>query len=953
MIMGSAAQAREVISFGPFRLVIGARLLMKDGVPLELGARTLDILIALVSRPNEIVSKADLMAQVWPDVTVEEGSLRFHVNGLRKMLGDGKDGARYITTMTGRGYCFVASISYSTDKIIGEATATHYRVANFLPTRLARMVGRADGVQALSTLLTTARFVTIVGPGGVGKTTLAVAVAHDLLENFAGETLFVDLGMLSDPNMVAASLASMLGISVRSADPTPDVIAHLCDKRILVILDNCEHVVAAAAALAARLFLAAPQVHILATSREALRVEGEHVYRLEPLAVPPEGGLLTAAAALKFPATQLFAERANASGARLAFGDSDVTIVASICRKLDGVALAIELAAGRVQTYGLEQTAALLDERLSLLWVGQRSAPPRQQTLKATLDWSYELLSELERMVLRGLAVFVGDFTLDAARAVLTSATIDQYSIFEAIDSLVAKSMVATRPDGATVRYRLLDTTRAYVLEADVGSAALADLGSRHAVYHKQWLERSTTEGPVLSNSAEREPYLAGLANVRAALEWCFGDSGNTRIGIELVAAAAPLLLKMSLLTECCRWSERAILALDDATRSGLEEMHLQEALGMSLMFTRGMSDAAYAAFERSFAIAETRGDALNQLQLLGPLHMFHHRIGDFKGALQIAKRSRNISTSVTDPAAIALAHALLGMSFSYLGDLGGARVELEAALQHRQGSWHSSTIYLGFDHYTLASAALGRTLWLQGHPAQAVERAHQTVREAESMGHPVSLSIGLIWAISVFLWAGDLVSAEEYIDWFVSHAKSQSLGPYFAVGRGFKGQYDICRGDARSGVASLQLCLEELHASRYELLSTQFTLSLVQGLAAMGRRTEGVARIDDAIRLVEEKGDLSFMPELLRMKGNLLLTMQVPAVDKAEMLLLRSGELSRSQGALAWQLRSAVDLAGLWAARGDVERAHDFLRPVYAQFNEGLDTTDLRTANQLLATLV
>ena len=239
---------------------------------------------------------------------------------------------------------------------------------------------------------------------------------------------------------------------------------YLRDKRVLLILDNCEHLIDAAAALAARIFAAAPLVHILATSREALRVEGEQVHRLEPLAVPPEDPGLTAAAALTFPAVQLFMERAVASGARVDLGDADAAIVAGICRKLDGVALAIELAAGRVQAYGLEQTAALLDERLSLLWQGQRTAPPRHQTLHAMLDWSYGLLSDPERLVFRRLAAFVGSFTLEAALAVATSATIDNATLFNTIDSLIAKSMVATRSIGAMMRYRLQATTRAYAL---------------------------------------------------------------------------------------------------------------------------------------------------------------------------------------------------------------------------------------------------------------------------------------------------------------------------------------------------------------------------------------------------------------------------------------------------------------------------------------------------------
>lgn len=951
-MMESAPQAKGVISFGPFRLVASGRILTREGVALQLGARTLDTLIALVSRPNQPIGKRDLMAQVWPDVTVEEGSLRFHIAELRKALGDGKDGARYIATLAGRGYCFVAPVSRSSD--VGPAPAAvapDFPHAN-VPSRLMRMVGRADSILMVSSQLAAARFVTIVGAGGVGKTTIAVAVGHDLIEAFAGAVLFVDLGALSDPKLVATPLASMLGLSVQSADPTPALIAYLRDKRIFLILDNCEHVIEAAAALAARIFAAAPQVHILATSREPLRVEGEHVYRLAPLAFPPDDQGLTAAAALTFPAIQLFVERAAASGARFDLSDADAAIVASICRKLDGVALAIELAAGRVAAYGLQQTAALLEERLSLLWRGQRTAPPRQQTLKAMLDWSYGLLSGLERQVLRQLAVFVGDFTLEAARAVLTGATIDQALLFGAIDSLVAKSMVAIRPVGAMMRYRLLDTTRAYALEIGIDDAELADLAARHATYYRRWLEQTGAEWRTLSNAAERASHLAGVANVRAALEWCFGVNGNAEIGVGLAAAAAPVFLAMSLLTECHRWSERAILALDDTTRGGSQEMHLQASLGVSLMFTRGGSDAAGVALNRSFAIAEERGGALNQMLLLGQLHMFHLRAGDFKTALHYAKRSSAVAGTIEDPAAIALAHSFLGGSLHLVGDLSGARVELEAALKHAPGSQRTSTIYLGFDHHNLAGTGLARTLWLQGHPAQAVERARRTVKDAERMNHPVTLSIALHWAVSVFLWTGDLRSAEEHLDLFISRAETHSLGPYLAVGRGLKGELAIRQDDARGGVESLQGCLEKLHVARYELLTTAFNIALAQGLAAIGRLAEGMTLIDETIRLVDANGDLSFMPELLRVKGGLLLSMSQPNRDDAEMYFMQSLELSRRQGARAWELRTGVDLAALLAAEGRSESALALLQPVFEQFVEGSDTADLKAAERLLATL-
>jgi len=310
MIAERAAHTTDVISFGPFTLAVSERLLMREGAPVELGSRALDILIALASRPNEVVGKRELLARVWPDVTVEEGSLRFHIAGLRKALRDGKDGAQYITTHAGRGYCFVAPTSLSVG-VAKETKADPAIVPDVsLPARSARMVGRADGILALSIQLAASRFVTIVGSGGVGKTTVAVAVAYDLLEAFAGSVLFVDLGALLDADLAAISLASMLGLSVQSEDPIPGLVAYLRDKKILLILDNCEHIIETAAGLAERIFLAAPQVHILATSREALRVQGERVHRLAPLSFPPDDVGLTVPIALTFPAVQLFLERA-------------------------------------------------------------------------------------------------------------------------------------------------------------------------------------------------------------------------------------------------------------------------------------------------------------------------------------------------------------------------------------------------------------------------------------------------------------------------------------------------------------------------------------------------------------------------------------------------------------------------------------------------------------------
>lgn len=943
-------QSNETVSFGPFVLVPGERLLTKDGARIELSARAYDILVTLLSRPNEVVSKNDLIAEVWPGLNVEEGSLRFHVAGLRKALGDGKDGARYITTSSGRGYSFVAATSHAgiADKSPVELPSGfhHYN----LPSRLGAMIDREEDLEKLSLRLDAYRFVTIVGSGGVGKTTVAVAIAHQLNASFNGAVLFVDLSMVSDPRFVTTGVASMLGLSIQSADATSGLIAYLRDKRLLLVLDTCEHLIDAVAALAVAIFSTAPQVHILATSRETLQVDGEHVYRLEPLPYPPEGCELSAEAARTFPATQLFVDRALASGANLKLNDAEAAVVAAICRKLDGVALAIELAARRVEIYGLHETAALLDQRLAQLWAGPRTAPPRQKTLQATLDWSYSLLSETERVLLRRLAIFVGNFTLDAALAVATGSGLDQADVFEAIDSLVAKSMVATRSLDGIMRYRLLDTTRAYALELGVDGIEAASLAIRHARYYRQWLAQAASGWSALMSGTERAHYFAGVSNVRAALEWCFGANGDLPTGIGLAAAAAPVLLAMSLLPECHRWSQRALAAFDEKVCSKPEQMHLQAGLGISSMLLYGENEQARGALDRSLALAEAERDVANEAGLLGMLHMFHFRGGDFNVALSFAKRCRALATTIDDPAALALAHSILGRSLLMMGDLRGARAELEALFADWSPSQQSNTIYLVHDRHFRAGIALARTLWMQGHPTQAVERAREFIDGAKRMDHPASVTVLLAWAASIFLWTGDFRSAQEYIDASITISESYSLGPLTAVGRARKAQLAIRQG--QNAIADLRASLAAIHAVRYELVTTEFNICLTQGLIANGQRDEAMAQLTDTIRQVTTKGDTCYMPELLRMKGGLLRVIAPSRPEEAEACLMQSLELSRSQGALGWELRAAIDLAALLVGKGLRQDAKDLLERTYSRFTEGFDTADLKSAERLLEQL-
>lgn len=474
------AEQNESVSFGPFRLVPAERLLEREGAPVAVGSRALEILIFLVAHAGEVVGKRDLISHVWPRAAVDESGLRVHITGLRKSIGDGKDGARYVTNVAGRGYCFVAPITRGRNQqAIAAQKAQSSNLAQQLPTRLMRMIGRDKAIRTISTQLINQRFVTLVGPGGIGKTTVAIAVGHALVSVFDGAIFFLDLGSLSDPGLVATNLASTLGLTLHAPDTLASLLAFLRDRQLLLVLDNCEHLIDDVARLAEQLFNHAPQVHILATSREALRVEGEKVHRLSPLDSPSAYTGLSAAEIQSYPAIQLFMDRAVASGGSVELSETDVHVVAMICKRLDGIALAIEIVAGLVGAFGISGTAALLDCRFRLLrQQGRRTAHPRQRTLNALLDWSYNLLPECERFILCKLVFFSGAFTLDAAQAVAMERGVRESEVIETINSLVAKSLISTAIDDGKVFYRLLEATRAYVLEKLTESGETEMVGS-------------------------------------------------------------------------------------------------------------------------------------------------------------------------------------------------------------------------------------------------------------------------------------------------------------------------------------------------------------------------------------------------------------------------------------------------------------------------------------------
>src|SRR5271154_2531702 len=675
MIDSRNFQPGDVLSFGPFNLFAAERLLKKDDEPIVLGGRAIDILIALVEQAGEVVTQRKLISRVWPDVTVEDAYLRFHIAALRKALGDG----RYVSNVVGRGYCFVAPVTRAAAPTASITGITATERVRKLPPRLTRMVGRDDTVRSLAEQLQEWRFVSIVGPGGVGKTTVAISVAHALIDGFQSAVFFIDLAALTDATLVPTSIASVLGFMVQTQDPVVSLLAFIGDRKILLVLDNCEHVIGVVAALAERVVSEAPQAHILATSREALQVEGEHVHLLYSLDCPPEDVGLTAMEALGYPGAELFMERAAASGYGDALSDIDAPIVARICRRLDGMALAIELVASRVGSVGIRGTAELLDNRFSLLWHGRRTALPRHETLNAMLDWSYRLLSEREKVVLCRLSVFIADFTLQAAGSVASETEVEEVDVIDVVASLVTKSLVSAIVINQRTYYRLLDTTRGYAVNKLAERGEADRIARRHAIFYSNFLEHDEVIQSLFGEHG-LSGYSPHIGNVRAALGWALSDRGDVAVGIELATWAAPLFIGLSLLDECRAWCERALAALDDASRGTRLEMILQESLALSSMYTRGHNDQVHAAIERGLALAEAFQDRARQLHLLAGLNIFL-RLGDIRGALAVAEQAGVIARAAKHPAGTVWAESWLGNAHHFLGNQAAAQLHCERSM--------------------------------------------------------------------------------------------------------------------------------------------------------------------------------------------------------------------------------------------------------------------------------
>ncbi|SMQ30402.1 Predicted ATPase [Pseudomonas helmanticensis] len=941
----SGGQSPHAITFDQFQLLPSQRLLLRNGVQVELGSRALDVLIALIAHAGEVVTNRDLVHMVWKGVVVDESCLRVHISALRKALSDSESNVSYVVNVPGRGYSFVASFSL-TSLDDGNAGTIQSMPAGEVPPRLVRMVGRDDTVMLICDLVKEHRFVTISGLGGMGKTTVAIAVAHHFRSQFEGMVIFLDLSAITDSSMLPGTLAAAVGVQYQEAEPLHTLVGLIRDMRLLVVFDSCDHVIDAVTSLAETLFGEAEHTHILVTSREPLRAEGEHIYRLGSLDCPPEQSGLTAADALTFSAVQLFVERVAQNENTFAFTDNDAPTVAHICRKLDGIALAIELGAGQVAAYGVQGIAELLKNRFSLFWEGRRNAMSRHQTLNAMINWSYELLSENEAMVLRRLSVLTGKFTLEVASQVVSSHA-DEMTVIDAIGRLVAKSLVLTEGNNRSMCYRLPYTTRAYALEKLHGAGEFDSTTERHAVYLVSLLERLNVHGEALPDYERIQRYIEYLGNICATLDWTFSKTGNLGLGIRLAASSAPLFLGLSMLDECRRWSGRA-LAAGVCEPNGLpQETVWQEALAISTMFALGKPHSGNTANGVDKVFDENLGDTLRQLRMLGGASNALLWSAEFQELQSSPRQAMSLRDQITDPKGIAAMQWMLGDA-------------KQCAFQHPSpGQFPHVGLNSGrddfsfsYDYRVRALSSLARISWLRGYPDQAVLLGRQALNRANDLRHPATICLALIYVSTVFLWTGDWSSARQTIDQLNSIAKLNSFEPERAVGLGLEGILLYSQGNVEAGVHRLNGCLKLLSVENHQVLATMFIRCLAEGFSASGRFDNALEIVNGAMEMIENIGETFDTPEILRIAADLYAARPNPDFELAEQYLSRSLACAERQFALAWELRTATSLTRLHLKQGRVNEAGKLLQTVFGRFSEGYETLDMREARLLLESL-
>lgn len=945
----SPSQAGRTYSFKNWLIDCQCRELKYDNVAVPIGSRAFEILERLAGSAGHLVTKDDLIGAVWSGLSVEENTLQVHISAVRKALGADRD---LLKTISGRGYTLAGTWrSGQPDHFAPTPLSipTDSSFASNLPNTRAPLIGREECLNELADVLSAYRAVTLVGPGGIGKTKLAIELARRLASSFNESVALVEFATLQDPALAISATARALRLALNDKEVSAAGVAQaIGSRRLLLVLDNCEHVIDVAAQIASAMLRYCPNVTILATSREGLRIDGEYVAAIPPLSVPRpdehEPDRL-----LQESAVQLFVVRTRALRTSFAPGAEDLAKIAAICRRLDGIPLALEFAAARAANLGIDTVLLRLDKRFELLSGGRRDQLPRHQTLRATLDWSYDLLPPEEQKLLCRLAMFPAGFTLDAAIAMMDEDA-SRPDVIEILSNLVGKSLVSLDPSFEG-RWRLLETTRAYALEKLAAAELVGQTARRHAEFLRQLILPS---GDSSATSDDFSRLAQEIGNVHAALDWAFSPAGNSALGIALTAGFVPVWMQLLSFVECSTRIEHALAHFDAAPTCdpGLKAQ-LYVALGFALLNTTGSADRMKAALNIGLVLAEELRDLELQLKAVWTLWSYNLNSGQYGAAKEVGERYLEIALRTGNSANETVGRRLIGAATHFCGAQEEARRELTLSLDRSAHGLKGGTNQMWFllNQSVLAKAMLARVLLLQGKIAQSRSLAAECLDEAESENDKLAMAYALRNAVCpIALMTHDLDAADRAISSLLKLVTREGIAFWASWTSCLKGQLLVLQGDHRDGIALLRDGLKARAENGWLMRNPEFLGSLAEGLFAIRENTQALAAIEEALSISRQGRQLWCLADLLRIKGEVLLADGISDSARAELLFSEGLSIAREQQCRFYELKVAATWARIMAGSKRRQAALDLVGPVSALFDADISLPALTFARGLAA---
>jgi len=928
-----SSETQPAFEFEQFRLFPSQQVLMDGAKVCRLGSRAIEILICLLERAGEMVSKQELLERAWPGTFVHEANLRVNVAGIRKALGDGQTGRRFIVNLTGQGYSFLAPVRRVRADVPPFQPPSEQRDNHNLPVSMSRRpLGRDADIEAIALQVPMRRCVTIAGPGGIGKTTIAAAVGERLLPVYDDGVWFLDLSAIADGQLILPSVAQVLGISLPAGRALVGLIEYLQEKQLLLLLDNCEHVIDDAAKLADAILKGTRQVSVLATSRETLRVSGEWVHWLAPMAIPPDLTALTAAEALTFSAVRFLVDCAAANIDGFNLQDADVPLAVAICRGLDGLPLAIELAAARIDIFGLQGLAKMLEEPFLLLAEGRRGAFPRQQSLLRMLEWSYRLLSSVERTILRRLSAFRGEFSMQGALEIAGGDGIEPDQVYSAILTLSAKSLISSNISSGTSyhHHRMLHVTRTLLSHKLQETSENSTVLRRHAEFMRVLLTRAEIDWEGMVRQEWLDTYARSIADVRASIDWAFSPDGDASLGVALTAMALPLGFQLSLIDEFRGRVEKALLHSQRIRPAQLlSEMRLNVALGMFTHNTKGPGGRT-AVIERAIEVGRRLESPAYQVEPLIGLATAHLGAGDHLLAIDVAAQATRLGEEVGLPMAVLAAERILAQAQHFHGNQVASELFARRVLEHPVARLPLAYNLTPVDRRVSMQILLARILWLRGRIKLADEMLRETIVLAKQDG-AFSLCPTLAYgAIPIALWNGDDAKAQSLTALLGEQARRFTLGYWQNWADSFEAALRMRRGE----LAAVPTLTDSLQIETFATFSSQFLTP-----EAASRAANGVSGWCSA--------------EIRRMQGEWLLAERAPgATSEAEALFREAIDIAQCQQAVSWELRAVISLGRLLKAEGRTAAARELVTEILSHCEQERRTADLTDASSLLISL-